>query len=152
MDARERFKQALLKVGYADLLESGWNPFFFDDAVTRAREESGATESEARRALQAMAADYSSLTKEVTTGRHRSLRSSTRRPTGLRRTPRMTSAGASWPPWSRLKMTKVRVGSGLGWRLTLSSHRPARRLASLMYASGSTFRAGVQVGVPATCS
>jgi hypothetical protein len=58
MDARERFKHALVKIGYAQLLESGWNAFLFDDSLKRAREESGVSESDARRALQEMEGEY----------------------------------------------------------------------------------------------
>jgi hypothetical protein len=58
MDARERFKQSLVKIGYAQLLESGWNAFLFDESIKQASEESGISQSDARRALQEMSSDY----------------------------------------------------------------------------------------------
>jgi hypothetical protein len=58
MDARGRFKQALAKIVYAELIQSGWTPLLFDEPLERAREESGANESDLRRALQEMVADY----------------------------------------------------------------------------------------------
>jgi len=58
MDARERFKQALIKNAYAELLESGWAPLIFDEALNRASQESGASENDTRRALQEMVAEY----------------------------------------------------------------------------------------------
>lgn len=58
MNARERFKQALVKIGYSELIDSGWTPLLFDEALERARAESGASEADARRALQEMVSDY----------------------------------------------------------------------------------------------
>lgn len=58
MDARERFRNALLKIGYEELLNTGWNAFLFDQAINQARDESGASEGDANRALQEMEAEY----------------------------------------------------------------------------------------------
>lgn len=58
MDARERFKSALAKTAYEDLIKSGWDLLLFDEALERALEQSGATQSDGGRALQEMAADY----------------------------------------------------------------------------------------------
>lgn len=58
MDARERFKQTLIKSAYGELLDNGWAPLVFDEALNRARDESGATDSDVRRALQEMVAEY----------------------------------------------------------------------------------------------
>src|SRR5213083_365635 len=58
MDARERFKQALANIAYAQLISTGWDPLLFDDALNSAREQSGATDNDARRALQEIVAEY----------------------------------------------------------------------------------------------
>lgn len=58
MDARERFRQALITVGHAELISSGWNPFLFEPTLNQARDESGASEPDTMRALQEMVAEY----------------------------------------------------------------------------------------------
>jgi hypothetical protein len=54
MDARERFKYVLARTAHSELLSSGWDAYFFDDALNKACEESGASEADARRALREM--------------------------------------------------------------------------------------------------
>ncbi|MHB8642290.1 MAG: hypothetical protein ACYDA3_05330 [Gaiellaceae bacterium] len=54
MDARERFKYVLARTAHSELLSNGWDAYFFDDALNKACEESGASEADARRALREM--------------------------------------------------------------------------------------------------
>jgi hypothetical protein len=54
VDARERFKHLLARTAHAELLSSGWDSYFFDEAVSKACAESGASEADARRALREM--------------------------------------------------------------------------------------------------
>jgi hypothetical protein len=55
MDARERFKHALSATAHAELIRTGWDAHIFDEAQKRARDESRASETDARRALREMA-------------------------------------------------------------------------------------------------
>lgn len=58
MDARERFKYSLSAIAHAELICTGWDAEIFDEAQKRAREESGASETDARRALREMADEF----------------------------------------------------------------------------------------------
>ena len=58
MEARERFKHSLVEIGYDGLLSTGWNAILTRQHINHARDGSGASETDVRRALQEMTGDY----------------------------------------------------------------------------------------------